>query len=506
MSLSLSSRDWIYKAAVTAAFVGATYYCAAFIYIVACRINYPFALEWLEGGSFLQVHRILTGQVLYARPGIEYVAMIYPPFYYYVSAAAARLIGFGFLPLRLVSLASTLGCIGLIYVICRREGTGRVPAFIASALFIATYHLCGTWFDVARVDMLSVFLVLVSIWLLRLQSPKASVAAGFTFALAALTKQTHLITLACLTVYMLVFDRKRSLGFVLSFLIAYGGIFLFLDRLYSGWFKFFVLTLAAGSGEFVSFAPSTAIQTALSFWENSIVLALPIVVLVILMYLVTKLRQRDQIKGVLFFVACAVGMIGTSWSVIQLGGYRNDLVPAYAAMAILFGLSLEQLCGARSLSLSYKSTAFAACALQFVLLHYPISPQIPTNEDLLAGEALVSEIRSQPGDVYVPFHPELALMANKAAFASWSPIYQLEGNFGGGNVRETARVKAEFGNAMARREFSIIILDQTPNWIWGHPEKYYSVSSEPVFSSPGVFWPVTGWAIRPTILMVPMTE
>lgn len=506
MKPSLSSTVWIYKAAVAAALASAAYYCVVLIYIVVSRINYPFALEWLEGGSFLQVHRILAGQALYARPGIDYVAMIYPPLYYYVSAAVARMIGFSFVPLRLVSVGSTLGCSGLIYLICRREGAGRMPAFTGSAVFIATYHLCGAWFDIARVDMLSVFLVLVSIWLLRFRSSKAGVAAGFTFALAALTKQTHLITLACLMFYMLVFDRKRLVGFGLAFLITYGGLFLCLDQLYSGWFKFFVLTLAAGSGEFVSRAPSTALQTAVSFWQNSIVLALPIVVLAIVMYLVTKLRKSDEIKGTLFFVTAALGMIGTSWSVIQVGGYLNDLVPAYAGMAILFGLSLQQLCDQATLNLSYKTVVFAACSLQFVLLHYPISSEIPTHADLLAGEVLLSEIRNQAGDVYIPFHPELALMANKSAFASWSPIYQLEGDFGGGNIRETARVKTAFDNAMARREFSIIILDQTPNWIWGHPEKYYSVSSEPVFSSPDVFWPVTGWAIRPTILMVPMTE
>jgi hypothetical protein len=85
-------------------------------------------------------------------------------------------------------------------------------------------------------------------------------------------------------------------------------------------------------------------------------------------------------------------------------------------------------------------------------------------------------------------------------------MYQLEGNFGGGDPREAARVKTEFTNAMARQQFAMIILDQQPNWIWGHPEKYYTASYEPVFSSPDVFWPVTGWDTRPTIQMTPMGQ
>jgi hypothetical protein len=75
-------------------------------------------------------------------------------------------------------------------------------------------------------------------------------------------------------------------------------------------------------------------------------------------------------------------------------------------------------------------------------------------------------IHDQPSDVYVPFHPELAIMAGKQPFASWSPMYQLEGNYGGGDVRTAGRVKTEFLRAMERQQFSMLILDQEPNWIW----------------------------------------
>jgi hypothetical protein len=59
---------------------------------------------------------------------------------------------------------------------------------------------------------------------------------------------------------------------------------------------------------------------------------------------------------------------------------------------------------------------------------------------------------------------------------------------------------------MRDRRFQLIILDQEPNWIWGDPEKHYARSSQPVFASPTVFWPVTGWQTRPEIVLLPTSD
>jgi hypothetical protein len=501
MRLPLSAKSWIERAAIAAAGAGAVYYAGAFLFVAFSRIGYPFSLEWLEGGSFAQVQRILTGQPLYARPSIDYVAMIYPPLYYYSAAIVARLLGLNFFSLRLVSLISSLGCILLIWLIIRQNGSSALPALVGAGMFAASYALSGSWYDIARVDMLSLALLLCSTWLLRLGRTSAHVASGLVFALACLTKQTHLITLAVISLYLLVFERRKLPAFSLSCLTSIGAAYFLLDRLYAGWFRFFVLKLALGSGEYVNVAPATSLETALDFWAGSIALALPVACLLIAAHVLEGFRQPDRAAGLHFYLACAVGMMGTSWAVIQVGGYKNDLVPAYAILAILFGLSLQEFAYKQPVSLTLRTILFTACAIQFAALHYPIAAQIPSAADLQAGRELVAEIHAQPGPVYVPFHPELTLMAGKAPFASWSPMYQLEGNFGGGDLREAGRVKTEFSHAMARRQFGMILLDQDPNWIWGDPDRYYFVSSEPVFKDPHVFWPVTGWQTRPRLKM-----
>jgi hypothetical protein len=80
----------------------------AYIAIALTRLGYPFHLEILEDNSLTEVHRIITGQPLYAPPSASYVPDGYPPLYFAVSAAAASVLGHSYLPLRLVSLVASL--------------------------------------------------------------------------------------------------------------------------------------------------------------------------------------------------------------------------------------------------------------------------------------------------------------------------------------------------------------------------------------------------------------
>ena len=502
---NLKIKDWIYMIALLSAVACATYFFLAFVYVAVSRIHYPFFLDWVEGESLVQVQRLLRGELLYDRPSYEYVALTYPPLYFYVSAIFAKVMGLGFFPLRLVSLISSLGCMAIIYLICRKEGTRVLPSIIASGFFAATYKLSGYWFDVGRIDMLAVFLVLVSIYLLRFHPLFSHIFAGMALALACLTKQTNVFTLILLCIYFLLFDRRKSLGFLISSIVSLGIVSVVLNRIYSGWYSFFVFTSPVGSQGSLSITPSMIIQSIPDFWLNSIFFLIPVASLFTLACIWVNLRRPQDPAKFYFYIFCAAGMIGTAWaSLIHLGGYKNDLIPAFAVISILFGFGLERLLNNEELHPLRKAVFLGACTLQFAILYFPMAPQIPTAQDLSAGQTLITEIREQPGDVYVPFHPELALMAGKPTYASWNAMYQLGGGYGGGDPEQTQRVKTEFANAMARHAFAMIILDRDLNWVWGYPEKYYYVSAEPVFSDPDVFWPVVGWQNRPTIEMFPI--
>jgi hypothetical protein len=377
---------------------------------------------------------------------------------------------------------------------------------IASGFFAATYELGGSWFDIARVDMLALFLMLFAVYLTRIQSLVTYIIAGIVFALSCLTKQTYLFVLAFVCLYFILFERHGSLAFVISSLACFVLVSLRLDQIYSGWYSFFVFGIAFGSGSTPAIAPSMVLDSLGEFWLDSLLLPLPVAIGLIAAYIriqVVRWKMKTD-RTFIFYLFLAAGMLGVSWgALIHPGGYRNVLIPAYAMIAILLGLTVQTLISELKGNLLGWAALLVGCTIQFVMLWFPIRALIPTQEDFLAGQALIAEIRGKPGDVYVHFHPEMTMMAGKPTYADWGSTYQLEGGFGGGDVIQTNRVKSEFARAMARREFSTIILDTDPRWVWGHPEKYYYVSNEPVFNDPDVFWPVTGFQTRPKAIMYP---
>ncbi|PYR92834.1 MAG: hypothetical protein DMF84_11235, partial [Acidobacteria bacterium] len=99
----------------------AAIFVVAYLLVALQRLAYPFDLEWMEGSMVHHVSRVLDTKPLYAPPTLDYTPFLYPPLYYYVSAAAARVTGLGFLPLRLVSFGSSLVIFWFIYRIAERE-------------------------------------------------------------------------------------------------------------------------------------------------------------------------------------------------------------------------------------------------------------------------------------------------------------------------------------------------------------------------------------------------
>ena len=124
------------------------------------------------------MHRILAGQQLYPAPSVGYVPDGYPPLYFAVSAAAPGVLGPSYLPLRLVSLVSSLACFALLGRLVQRE-TGSTTAGIAAAgMLAATYFVTGTWFDVGRVDSLFLALSVGALYAARwMRGTRGAVAA-----------------------------------------------------------------------------------------------------------------------------------------------------------------------------------------------------------------------------------------------------------------------------------------------------------------------------------------
>jgi 4-amino-4-deoxy-L-arabinose transferase-like glycosyltransferase len=140
------------------------------------------------------VHRVLAGQPIYPKPSSDFVATMYTPGYYYVSAAVAWMIGEGFVAPRLVSLVSSLAICALVFHAVRRETSDLYAASVSAFLLAATFRAAGSRFDLARPDSLCLALWLAAAVRPRFATrPRHDLVAGALLSASILTKQTALL-------------------------------------------------------------------------------------------------------------------------------------------------------------------------------------------------------------------------------------------------------------------------------------------------------------------------
>jgi hypothetical protein len=475
--------------------VAAAYVLTAVV-VMAARLAYPFELEWIEGASLQQVHRVLQGQPLYVAPSLEFTPLLYAPLYTYVSAAFSAVLGEGFLPLRVVSALASLGSGILIFRAVYAETRAAGPAFLAAALFLATFRASGAWMDVARVDALFVFLLLLTAGLLRPGPTDTRLGkirpglAGVALAAAVFTKQTGLVAALILGLYAaVVFPRRRALVFALSFLLTAGALGASLDHASGGWFRYYVFGLAGHH----RMAPTML----LLFWVQKVFAPLGVATLTALFFLWqgTAAPQAAP-RSFHAWRAAALGSVSLATH-LTVGAYDNNLLPAYAALAILFGLGI-----ARAQALvptAWEPVVSAACLIQFGALFYNPARQVPTPEDRAAGERIVRALAAVPGPVFAPRHPYLVARAGKAMHAHEMTLADvlLDDD---GPIK--TRLVAEVREAIRSRRYAAILLDD-PFLFREDVEQGYRESERLFPDDRGGFWPVTGQRTRPRVLLVP---
>jgi 4-amino-4-deoxy-L-arabinose transferase-like glycosyltransferase len=134
---------------ISGASVGlAVTFVALYVYTAALRVTYPFDLEWEEGAFMDHVLRVVHGHPIYVRPSLDFTPFIYTPGYYYVGAAAVKVLGTSIVTLRAVSILSSLGVFCVLGMFAWRERHSRLSGVILAGLYAATYEIGGSpdWF------------------------------------------------------------------------------------------------------------------------------------------------------------------------------------------------------------------------------------------------------------------------------------------------------------------------------------------------------------------------
>jgi 4-amino-4-deoxy-L-arabinose transferase-like glycosyltransferase len=468
----------------------ASAYIVVYLCVAILRLTYPFELEWLEGATLGHVRRVLTGARLYARPSLEFIPFSYPPLYYYLAALGVSSGIGGFVAMRVVSIAASVGSFLLIYVLVRPESGPRV-AFVSAGLFAATYASSGAWLDLGRVDSLYLCLTLATVvGLARATSPRHFVAAGLLAALALLTKQTIVITLILVAPYLLVRNPRGFLYFIAALVAVGGGVELYLDKRSDGWFRYYVYELPR-----LRWAISSSAARLWTFAWNDLLRPLAPILAGALAAL--SMRRRHTTDAAALDRPVRIGLLtagmilSSALARLEGGAWTNALLPAYAAAAVLFGLAAGRLPAGAVL------TPIAA-VLQFAVLVYNPRTLVPTSRDATAGHAIVARIRELPDGVLVLDHGYLAEIAGKRSFAhGWAMTDLLWADQGGaGRALET-----EVRGAIAARRFPALVLDPTPHWFAGDFAEHYRRADE--LPDPGAFLPVSGSRRRPEAIYLP---
>lgn len=462
-----------------------------YLWLASQRIPYPFELEWTEGGLADEVHHLLQTGQLYGPPSLEFTPFLYPPLYFYLSAALAKVTGSSLLAMRLISFLASLLAFGAIFEIVRRETQSAQMGLFAAGLFAAAFRVTGAWLDVARVDTL--FLALWLMFLLAARRPASSgsaLAAGILAALTFLTKQTALLACAPLFFWLFWQNWKHGLAALSLALTLVTAVSLLLEYASGGWFFYYVYGLLFQQTDWLPYY-------LIAFWQEDLLLHLPVATLLIFFFL---LNRRQKIDFWLF--ALLGGLAGAFLTRAKVGGYDNVLLPAYAAAALLFGLGFSALAQflqkvAPAERQTLQKLLYAACLLQFLLLAYNPYQQLPSAADRQAGESLIKLIGSAQGEVYLPDHGQLASLAGKRSYSHQSALWDILR--GGQPSAAGRRIQAAFDEAIRQQKFDLIIFDSRWNYCCGEIERYYTLTGS-VFSEEDVFYPVTGARRRPTFI------
>jgi hypothetical protein len=469
-----------------------------YLFVALSRLGYPFPVEWLESNSLVEVHRILSGRPLYPAPSVEYVPDGYPPLYFALSAAVARVLGVSYQTLRLVSLVSSLCCFALLARLVQRE-TGSVAAGVGAAgLFAAVYSVTDTWFDVGRVDSLFLALSIGGLYAARwMRGTRGAVAAGVLLAAAALTKQTGFLE-GIAVIAVLLAGPRRGLACVtaLTGITVLGVSTLVLGLTSGGWYIYYVFELmgehSLTGGSFGWFW--TALATAMGLAACA------------------ALIGARRVPRVLVAGCAALAAEGYA-ALVHSGGAINDVLPAYLAVALLAGLALGRgvmpssgsaLGSGTSWRVTMASAVLVLAQVAVLLTGLRPSQAIPTAADRSVGERVLAGLRAIGGTVAVPADPPLSMTAGMAPVAQEDAAHDV---LRASNQAAIASFRRSAADAVAERRFSAIITGG-PGAPFANPPslgRYYHRCPQPLLAGvpAGVFVPVAGAKVRPEYVWLP---
>jgi hypothetical protein len=448
-----------------------------FYFIAFRRLTYPLPLEWAEGGVLDMMRRVASHQPLYVAPSKDFVPFLYTPVYFYIGAALGHLTGVNVVTLRLLSILATTGCLTLIFGVVRRNTGDRFSAWMACCLFAALYGQSTGWFDLARVDMLYLFFLLLAI---DLAQRGFSVWSAIAFVVAFQTKQSA----AAVAVFVLMHEIRRPRRLIEGLGVFGLGVALsswVIDRESHGWYRYYTV-----------FLPAHQVWNGhklVTFLLRDIVDPLGVAIVFVLvgagLYISTVSKDRGETY---FLVFTTIGVTLSSLTArLHMGGSINVTLPLYAWICILFGLCLHLALSQvkrvpGTLSHWLGVATLAACSVQFVHLMYLPGEYVPTASQRVDATRVLNRVSALPGKIFVLHHVIDAGAAGKQGFAGgmelWDVLRADQGEAG-------QKLKADLIRSFQNHEYAGVLSEGAPDDMLPEEEEFLKdVTAAAAFAYP----------------------
>ncbi|MDQ6675205.1 MAG: glycosyltransferase family 39 protein [Chloroflexota bacterium] len=423
------------------------------------RVMYPYPLDRTEETSIQVLREIMQGHPAYGPPTLSFVPVVYPPLYFYIAAAVSVVTGGALVPLRLVSLVSSLLGAAVIAGLVGRETKNWTLGLVSAAVFAGSTHISLTSLDLGRVDALGVAWMLGALYAARTADLRPRVAArvsglaGLLAGLAVITKQTNVVFAAALLAYAAVQPRQRLLPFGLALAATIGLPLLALYAQVGDWLRFYLIELPS-----LRMLEEPHLDT---FWTANIFPAFTLPLAIGPIYLIGRLA-RGELRSAGFFALASATLLCLAWGGwVARGAAPNVLEPAYAILSVLFGLGIWEattLLAERTRQHAVLRNYFLAmCLGQFVILGYNPRATVPLRSDGWASERLVATIATLPGTVLAPDYGEWARAAGKGDQPATGALLELTGAFASSPTATGNQWRAELGSALQARKYDYVL-------------------------------------------------
>jgi hypothetical protein len=412
-----------------------------------------------------------------------------------------------------------------------KEGGARSIGLLVSGFFLSFYEIHGTWFDLARADMLLYVLLLLGCYVLAYGQRRFAAALGAALLLVAAcyTKQTGIYFLPFIGLYLLFKDKKQCL----IFSAATGGLlltlFFLLQYTSDGWFGTYVLFNPLRFNQ-VLLKPLSELQFRMLFemrdklipeMRYEIFYKLPVFFTMVLAFMLYRIVSVTKASTFSLWECTSLAAPLAYFTIRpHPGSERNDFLCMTVWGCILLGLFLIRLIAAarRDDNNRIQITVYLLLTLQLCLQLYNPVLLVPTPQDEKKGIEFINMVKNMPGEVYIPYHALYGYLAGKKLIfnggAYWS--YQMLAKEPFRPVELIEKIKNKYFSAIIiddkgylNAKGERVVVDNVKLLLTANDElstvvaENYTLARRIPYSSDSEFRTVTGFQTRPELILEP---